>query len=98
MCWKDISLQRCVWHIEDTKNGESHNVPLTDEAIQILKRRKANAESIFVFPGNGKAGHLADPKKAWKRILSHAEIEDLRIHDLRRTLGSWQAGLGYLQP
>ena len=38
--------------------------------------------------------HLVEPKKGWKRILERAKIEDLRIHDLRRTLGSWQAKTG----
>jgi integrase len=28
------------------------------------------------------------------RILKEAGIADLRIHDLRRTLGSWQAATG----
>lgn len=37
---------------------------------------------------------LNDPKKAWTRILERAEIKDLRMHDLRRTFGSWQAALG----
>ena len=48
----------------------------------------------FVFPGRGKTGHLAEPKKGWQRILSRAGLGDLRIHDLRRTLGSWQAKQG----
>lgn len=30
----------------------------------------------------------------WKRILEKAEIKNLRLHDLRRTLGSWQAIMG----
>lgn len=47
-----------------------------------------------LFPGEGEAGHFHDPKKAWARILKRAGIEDLRIHDLRRTLGSWQTALG----
>ena len=35
-----------------------------------------------------------EPKLGWKRILERAEIKDLRLHDLRRTLGSWQAATG----
>ena len=35
-----------------------------------------------------------EPKKAWARLLERAGIENLRIHDLRRTLGSWQAKTG----
>jgi integrase len=37
---------------------------------------------------------MAEPKKAWERILREAGAEDLRIHDLRRTLGSYQAATG----
>ncbi len=48
----------------------------------------------FVFPGNGSSGHLIEPTKGWKRILERAGVDDLRIHDLRRTLGSWQAKTG----
>lgn len=56
--------------------------------------RKKTATSVFVFPGTGKKGHLVEPKKGWKRILERANIEDLRVHDLRRSLGSWQASTG----
>ena len=55
---------------------------------------KTPGSAIFVFPGIGKSGHLQEPKKGWKRILERAKITDLRIHDLRRTLGSWQAKTG----
>ena len=48
----------------------------------------------WVFPSDGQSGHLNDPKKAWARLLKRAQIEDLRMHDLRRTFGSWQAALG----
>lgn len=96
MRWKEINMEHHIWRIPDTKNGEPHNVPLSPQAMEILhKRRKVQElteqESVYVFPGDGVDGHLADPKKAWYRLLEVAEIENLRIHDLRRTLGSWQA-------
>lgn len=95
MRWADIDLVHGVWNIAMTKNGTSQNVPLTPEAVTILKGRKqADTESEFVFPGTGATGHLVEPKKAWARILKNAELDDLRIHDLRRTLGSWQAKTG----
>ena len=37
---------------------------------------------------------MAEPKVAWKKVLEAAGIENLRLHDLRRTLGSWQARQG----
>jgi integrase len=37
-------------------------------------------------------------KRGWKGLLTRAKISDLRIHDLRRTLGSWQAASGASLP
>jgi len=59
-----------------------------------LRARQGSSSSIWVFPGTGVTGHLVEPKKAWKRVLERAGISNLRIHDLRRTLGSWQAKTG----
>jgi integrase len=59
-----------------------------------LRNRQPAKACKFVFPGTGNSGHLAEPKKGWQRVLSHADLTDLRIHDLRRTLGSWQAKTG----
>lgn len=94
MRWDEVNFSLSEWHIKETKNGESHVIPLTAPAIEILKERKIHSQSPFVFPGEGKGGHLSDPKKAWARVLRRAEIADLRIHDLRRTLGSWMAAMG----
>ncbi|MFT3793663.1 tyrosine-type recombinase/integrase [Flavobacterium sp.] len=94
MAWEQISFQRKEWTIPLTKNGLPQVVVLSDEAIATLKRIQHSASSSYVFPGEGKKGYLADPRKAWLRILERAELKDLRLHDLRRTLGSWQAKTG----
>lgn len=94
MRWQDINFATQTWRIEETKNGEAQTVHLPKQALGILAERKSHSASSWVFPGSGKSGHLADPKKAWARILKEAGIADLRIHDLRRTLGSYQAATG----
>lgn len=95
MNWDQVNFKRAEWRIPLTKNDTPQVITLSPEAIDILKeRRKSKAESKFVFPGSGKSGHLVEPKSGWKRIKARAGIADLRIHDLRRTLGSWQARTG----
>ncbi|MDO9311897.1 MAG: site-specific integrase [Nitrosomonas sp.] len=94
MRWKDINFDRAEWRIEETKNGTPQTITLSPEVIEILHNRKPSDGAVFVFPGSGKSLHLEEPKKGWKRILERAGIEDLRLHDLRRTLGSWQAKTG----
>lgn len=93
MKWEQINFDRAEWRIPETKNGEPQTVTLGQEAVEILRTRQGG-DATWVFPGTGATGHLVEPKKAWKRILDRASIADLRIHDLRRTLGSWQAKTG----
>lgn len=94
MQWSQVNLDRAEWRIPTTKNSEPQTVHLSAEAVDILRNRQAVTAGTWVFPGSGATGHLVEPKKAWARMLKRAGIENLRIHDLRRTLGSWQAKTG----
>jgi len=95
MRWTELDLRDGLWRIARTKNGDPQNVTLSPEAVLILKSRQETAgKAEYVFPGDGASGHLVEPKKGWARVLERAGISDLRIHDLRRTLGSWQAKTG----
>jgi integrase len=95
LCVQDIDIKSAIWTILETKNGTSQIVPLGVEAITILSERLETKESVWVFPSStSQSGHLEEPKSAWKRILKRADLKDLRLHDLRRTLGSWQAATG----
>ena len=91
MRWKDIDFERNVWKIpgELSKNGDPMQIPLGPDVLEILKRRRAETSSIFVLPGIGKTGHYTTPRHAWETLLKRANLEDLRIHDLRRSMGSW---------
>lgn len=95
MRWEEIHFERREWLIPETKNGEPLRVHLVDSVLDLLKaRREKYGQQEWVFEGPGVTGHLMEPKAGWKRILDRANIKDLRLHDLRRTLGSWQAATG----
>lgn len=94
MAWNEIDLRAAEWRIPVTKDGRSQTVTLGPEALAILLQRKDEATSPWVFPGTGAKGHLVEPNRSWATLLKNAELTDLRIHDLRRTLGSWQAKTG----
>ncbi len=103
MRWAEINLADSVWRIPDTKNGTPQNVTLSPEAVTILQARKEAAKpgAVFVFPGPGASGHMVEPKKAVIRVMERAGIpygrndpNGVTLHDLRRTLGSWQARTG----
>lgn len=94
MQWSEINWERYEWRIADTKNGDPVTIALIPVAMEILKRRRRGTNSPWVFPSTRNAGHYSDPKKAWRRVMDAAAITDLRIHDIRRTLGSYQAITG----
>ena len=99
MRWEDISFDLGFWRIPDTKSGKPVVVPLSPQAMEILRSHKERCKpSPWVFPSHGKTGHLVEPKSAWKRLLARAGLSDVRVHDLRRTLGSWQAITGASLP
>jgi integrase len=95
MKWEDIYFERQEWLVPETKNGDPLRVHLVESVIAVLKARlEKYGKRKWVFEGSGRTGHLVEPKAGWKRILKRVGIKDLRIHDLRRTLGSWQAATG----
>lgn len=95
MEWKEIDLSLGLWTIPawKAKGKRPHTIPLSSHALEIVQARRNN-KSAFVFPGRGKSGHYSEPKDAWRRVLQLSGLSDLRIHDLRRSLGAWQQRSG----
>jgi integrase len=94
MRWDQLTVEG-VWRIPSTKSGKVVLLPLVDTAQNILRaRREAAGNSPWVFPARTISGHLGSVNKPWRRLCKRAGLGDLRIHDLRRTLGSWQAAMG----
>lgn len=90
MRWADIDFSRQIWRIPDTKGGKPVVVPLVLPALNILRlRQQDTGHCEYVFPAFNGRGHICDPRTAWKRILQRAELDDVRPHDLRRSLASW---------
>lgn len=93
MRWENVDLDLANWHVPVSKNGDSYEVPLTDAAIEVLERRKRERREgePFVFPASSKSGHISDIKKRWLEFRKRAGLGDVRLHDLRRTRGSYAA-------
>ncbi len=101
MHWSDIDFNTATWRIGRTKNGDPQIVTLSEQAIEVLEGRRKQSKSGFVFPANSRSGHIDDPKPALMRVMERAGIpygrkvpNGITLHDLRRTLGSWQAMTG----
>jgi integrase len=99
MQWSEIDFTSKLWTIsgDKTKNNEEDVTVLDDVVIDILNRRKKDQQAkgiktdyVFYSPLS-KDGYYKEPKTAWRNLLKRAKIDNLRMHDLRRTLASWMA-------
>lgn len=97
MQWRDIDLDGGVWHLPAwaSKNGKAVTIALTLQAVELLQGVLPDKINDFVFPSiTSDSGHIETPTKPWKRICERAGFDDLRIHDIRRTVGSHLAASG----
>lgn len=94
MAWTDLDLHSATWTVPAvaSKNKRSMTIPLTRRAVELIEKRHDGGE--FVFPADSKSGHMSPPKKQWAALLKSADLTDLRLHDLRRSLGSWAVNTG----
>lgn len=95
MKWEQISQERAVWTIpaNESKTHRELQVVLSTHAMAILDQRRRKHVGPFVFPGKHK-GHMASPQNGWERICARACITNLHMHDLRRSLASFQIDIG----
>jgi len=100
MRFEDVGWETAVWKVPFPKNGESYNIQLLTAALGILKRRRREIPETeaHVFPGRSRSGHLENIKKPWTDFRKRAAIPDIRIHDIRRTHGSYLAIAGVSLP
>jgi integrase len=92
--WGDIDLDRCELSIPDTKADRPHLLPLSSLALEVLRKTPKEVGNEYVFPSGRTGGHLVNIEKPWGRIKIAAGLKDVRLHDLRRTVGSYMAQAG----
>ena len=92
--WEDIDVDQRELRLPDTKAGRIHHVPLSEAALSVLRKLPKVDDNPYVLPGHVKGQHLVNISKPWLRVRKAAGIEDVRLHDLRRTVGSWLAQAG----
>ena len=74
---ENVHLGKRYVHLPDTKNGDSRDVPLSPQALELLGGLPRNIRSDqVVFPL-----HFEALKSSWRRACSRAGISDLRFHD-----------------
>lgn len=91
--WENVDLESATVRLPDTKAGRAHRLTLSPHALVVFRALRREAGTPFVFVGRFPGAHLSIPTvdQAWRRARRAAGAPDARIHDLRRTCGSWLA-------
>lgn len=66
--WSNVDFRGRTFTVVDPKNRHDHTLPFTTYTESLLSDRYALRENDFVFPGVGKSGHLAEPRKQIKAV------------------------------
>ncbi len=91
MQWADLDLTKNLWHKPMTKTGIPHTVPLPDEIAGRLKALPRHGPYVFENARSESHWPPSTTHLYWVRIRRRANLNDVTIHDLRRTWASWAA-------
>ncbi len=81
----DDDATDCWWHIPDPKNRNPVWLPLSGQAVAVVKSRKPVKDNPHVFASRSKSGHIMDTRAPLEQLSKKIGMDRLSAHDLRRT-------------
>jgi integrase len=89
--WKEFDLKGALWTIpkERMKADKEHEVPLSPQALEIIKKLEMAKEGDYVFPGPTSGSHLSSG--GMDALLERMERDDATVHGFRSTFRVWAA-------
>lgn len=99
MRWDQLDLKAATWVLtsEETKSARQHLVPLSRQAVALLKATPRLGEYVWTTDGETHVSGYSKAKAALDRYLAADErgaLKPWRIHDIRRTVATHLVRLG----
>ena len=97
--WTDVDLEAGELHLGDAKAGP-RAVQLPPTAVRLLEALPRREDCRWVFPGEDREGRFSGGglDHVWQTVRTNAELEDVRLHDLRHSFASRALALGETLP
>lgn len=89
--WVDVDFERGIALLANTKTGRRYTI-LNSAALQVLDRLNRSGE--YVIRGTNPTKPRSDLNRPWRAVRAAAQLESVRIHDLRHTNAAVAAALG----
>jgi integrase len=85
--WEYVDLERRLLFLPTSKTGPK-TINLNDSAIAVVKALPRFANNPFLIVGRH-GDHLKNLQKPWRAVRKLANLNTVRIHDLRHTYASY---------
>lgn len=95
--WEQVDFTAGTIALPATKSGRPQFVTMNAAARQVLKELKAARASEWVLPSVSSSVRPISKgglEAAWHRLRVAAQLEDVRLHDLRHTVGTYAGQSG----
>lgn len=85
--WEYINWEMGTLDLPDSKTGQK-SIYLNEPAKEILRNIIRQVDNPYVICGAKPGEHIVNLQKSWRRIRAMADLNDVRLHDLRHTFAS----------
>lgn len=93
--WEYVRIDLRLLIVPLSKSGKPRYIPLSDEAITLIKSLQRVQGCPWLFPGYNPEKPLSNVFLFWKQLRKELGIPDVRIHDLRHTFASCLVNTGH---
>jgi integrase len=95
--WDQVDFENAWLNLDDSKTG-AKLIYLAPGALEVLKGIERQKNSPWVIQGRDPRKALVNIRKPWGRIRKHANLDGVRLHDLRHSFASFGAASGLSLP
>lgn len=92
--WDEFRLDQKLWRIPTSKTGKPRHVPISDDALAVLKALPRYDGCPYVVPNPKTKMPFHNIYNSWDSARRAAGLSDLRLHDLRHSMASNMANSG----
>lgn len=95
--WEYVDHKNKCLHLPDSKTGKK-TIYLSPFALSLIEKFSRSVQGQFIIQGKKEGLHLINLQKPWRRIRKKANLDNVRLHDLRHTFASVAAANGLSLP
>jgi integrase len=85
--WKDVDFDNNCLRLKDSKTG-AKVIYLNAESLSVLQGLPRLSNNLFVIAGLNTGGRCGGLDTVWARVRKAANLDDVRLHDLRHSFAS----------